>query len=90
MYFLHAINSDRQTRMLNVLGQIAMILGDKKKSAKLYVTNSLLSCHLKLTALNTPRLYVAANRFQADKLRLHQTIHLYKVRRLDNLNAKSF
>jgi len=30
MYFLHAINSDRQTRLLNVLGQIAMILGDKK------------------------------------------------------------
>jgi len=29
MYFLHAINSDRQTRFLNVLGQIAMILGDK-------------------------------------------------------------
>jgi len=32
MYFLHAINSDRQTRLLNVLGQIAMILGDKKKT----------------------------------------------------------
>ena len=30
MYFLHAINSDRQTRLLNVLGQIVMILGDKK------------------------------------------------------------
>jgi len=30
MYFLHAINSDRQTRLLNALGQIAMILGDKK------------------------------------------------------------
>jgi len=30
MYFLHAINSDRQTRLLNVLGQIAMILGGKK------------------------------------------------------------
>ena len=30
MYFLHAINSDRQTRLLNVLGQIAMILGEKK------------------------------------------------------------
>jgi len=29
-YVLHAINSDRQTRLLNVLGQIAMILGDKK------------------------------------------------------------
>jgi len=28
MHFLHAINSDRQTRLLNVLGQIAMILGD--------------------------------------------------------------
>ena len=31
MYFLNAIDSDRQTRLLNVLGQIAMILGDKKK-----------------------------------------------------------
>ena len=31
MYLLHAINSDRQTRLLNVLGQTAMILGDKKK-----------------------------------------------------------
>jgi len=31
MYFLHHINSDRQTRLLNVLGQIAMILGDIKK-----------------------------------------------------------
>jgi len=30
MYFLHAINIDRQTRLLNVLGQIAMIVGDKK------------------------------------------------------------
>jgi len=29
MYFLHAINSDRQTRLLTVFGQIAMILGDK-------------------------------------------------------------
>ena len=37
MYFLHAINSDRQTRLLNVLGQIAMILGDKTK--KLYECN---------------------------------------------------
>jgi len=32
MYFLHAIISDGQTRLLNVLGQIAMILGDKKRS----------------------------------------------------------
>jgi len=31
-YFLHAINSDNQTRLLNVLGQIAMILADKKKN----------------------------------------------------------
>ena len=31
MYILHAINSDRQTRLLNVLGHIAMILGDKRK-----------------------------------------------------------
>ena len=30
MYFQHAINNDAQTRLLNVLGQIAMILGDKK------------------------------------------------------------
>jgi len=37
VFFLHAINSDRQTRLLNVLGQIAMILGDKKK---LYYTTS--------------------------------------------------
>ena len=29
MYFPHAINSERQTRLLNVLGQIAMILGEK-------------------------------------------------------------
>ena len=33
MYFLHAVNSDLQTRLLNVLGQIAVILGDKKKYA---------------------------------------------------------
>ena len=32
MYFLHAINSNRQTRLLNVLGQIAIILGDIKKN----------------------------------------------------------
>jgi hypothetical protein len=32
MYFQHAINNDPQTRLLNVLGPIAMILGDKKKS----------------------------------------------------------
>jgi len=30
MYFLHAISSDRKTRLLNVLGQIAKILGDKR------------------------------------------------------------
>jgi len=30
MYFLHAIKSDCPTRLLNVLGQIAMLLGDKK------------------------------------------------------------
>jgi len=30
MYFLHIINNGRQTRLLNVLGQTAMILGDKK------------------------------------------------------------
>ena len=59
-------------------------------SAELYVTNSLISCHLKLTALTTLRLYVAANRFQADKLRLHRTIHQYDERRLNNLSAKSF
>jgi len=38
MYFLHAINSDRQTRLLNVLGQIAMILGDKKMYLVRYIT----------------------------------------------------
>jgi hypothetical protein len=27
MYLLHAINSDRQTQLLNVLGKIAMYLG---------------------------------------------------------------
>jgi len=32
MYFLRAINSDRQTRLLNVLGQIAMILGGRKRT----------------------------------------------------------
>ena len=31
MCFLHDINSDSQTRLLNVLGQIAMIMGDLKK-----------------------------------------------------------
>jgi len=37
MYFLHAINSDhRQTRLLNVLGQIAMILGDIKKKNSIF------------------------------------------------------
>jgi len=41
MYFLHAINSDRQTRLLNVLGHIAMILGDKKKS---WLITEILSC----------------------------------------------
>jgi len=34
MYFQRAINSDRQTRLLNFLGQIAMILGDKKNIKK--------------------------------------------------------
>jgi len=37
MYFLHAIHIDRQTRLLNVLGQIAMILGDKKISTVIFV-----------------------------------------------------
>jgi len=40
MYFLHAINSDRQTRLLNVLGRIEMILGDKKKSLTTEETHS--------------------------------------------------
>ena len=31
MYLLHAINSDRQTRLLNVLGQIAMYWEAKNK-----------------------------------------------------------
>jgi len=39
MYFLHVINSDRQTRLLNVLGQIAMILGDKKNHIHLDIKN---------------------------------------------------
>jgi len=30
MSFLHAINSDYETRLLNVFGQIAMFWGDKK------------------------------------------------------------
>jgi len=30
MYFLHVINNDCQTRLLNVLGQIAMIKGKGK------------------------------------------------------------
>ena len=41
MYLLHAINSDRQTRLLNVLGQIAMywegeknLKGLRKKKTK--------------------------------------------------------
>jgi hypothetical protein len=36
MYFLHVINSDRQTRLLNALRQIAMILGDLKKMVNSY------------------------------------------------------
>jgi len=39
MYFLHAINSDRQTRLLNVLGEIAMVLGDKKNTNSLVKVN---------------------------------------------------
>jgi len=31
MHFLHAINSDRQTRLLNVFGQIAMFWEIKKR-----------------------------------------------------------
>jgi len=38
MYFLHAVNSERQTRLLNVLGQIAMILGDLKKTTFLPIS----------------------------------------------------
>jgi len=38
MYFLHDINGDSQTRLLNVLGQIAMILGDLKKTNVSYNT----------------------------------------------------
>jgi len=53
MYFLHAINSDRQTRLLNVLGQFAMILGDKKckhhHAKNLYLKKRIASgLHLKL------------------------------------------
>jgi len=50
MYFLHAINSDHQTRLLNVLGQIAMILGDKKK---LVIYKELFNLHLFPLARNT-------------------------------------
>ena len=39
MYFLHAINSDRQTRLLYVVGQIAMIQGDKEMQAIYVSTN---------------------------------------------------
>jgi len=39
MYFLYAINSDHQTRLLNVLGQIAMIMGDKKNFQPLVVVD---------------------------------------------------
>jgi len=35
MYFLHAINSDRQTRLLNVLGRIADWEINKKSHMKL-------------------------------------------------------
>jgi len=31
-YFVHAINSDRQTRLLNVLGESAMKVGAKKET----------------------------------------------------------
>ena len=40
MYFLHVINCDRQTRSLNVLGQIAMILGDKKREENEFYLNA--------------------------------------------------
>jgi len=43
MYFLHAINGDSQTRLLNVLGQIVMILGDLKKTSTLLIALSILS-----------------------------------------------
>ena len=49
MYFLHAINSDRQTRLLNVLGQIAMILGDKKNLSQCH-KSSLCDNHLRFRA----------------------------------------
>jgi len=51
MYFLHAINSDRQTRLLNVLGQIAMILGDKKSIIFTIILNTLIYCEKKLEFL---------------------------------------
>jgi len=46
MYFLHAINSDRQTRLLNVLGQFAMILGDKKNRVKITDFWYSMTCHV--------------------------------------------
>jgi len=42
MYFLDAINSDRQTRLLNVLRQIAMILGDKKNYSPAVISRCIL------------------------------------------------
>jgi len=41
VYFLHANSDDRPTRLLNVLGQIAMLLGD----TKLYVLSALQAWH---------------------------------------------
>ena len=48
MYFLHAINSDRQTRLLNVLGQIAVILGDKINVLCSVVQNGKYVCYILL------------------------------------------
>ena len=52
MYFLHAISSDRQTRLLNVLGQIAVILGDKKNIRKFY-NHAVLIINTEVTVLST-------------------------------------
>jgi len=52
MYFLYAINSDGPTRLLNVLGQIAMLLGDKK----IYVLST-------FTGLARPETYEGRRQF---------------------------
>ena len=66
MYFLHAINGDCQTRLLNVLGQIVMILRDKKT----YVAMSQLQCLL-FSLLHRACCRVTQS--------LHQRLHIYNI-----------